>query len=54
MRIEGVLVPGTVRHARLFEARTRMYVRLRELWVFSTRENASLPTLARLTRIVNV
>ena len=31
----------------LFEVRTRTYVHLRQLWVFITRENASLASLAR-------
>ena len=37
---------GTERHARLFEVSTRTYLRLRQLWVFITRENASLASLA--------
>ena len=45
---EGLIVPGTERHTHLLEVRTRMYVRLRQLWVFITRENASLATLAHL------
>ena len=45
---EGLVVPGTERHARLFEVTTRMHVRLRQLRVFITRENASLARLIRI------
>ena len=38
---------GTERHACPLEVRTCMYVHLRQLWAFITRENASL---ARLTK----
>ena len=41
-------MPGTEMHAHLFEVRTCTHVRrLKKLWVFMTRDNASL---ARLTR----
>ena len=44
---EGVSVPRTERHAHLFDVRTRMCECLRQFWVFITRENASLTSLAR-------
>ena len=42
---KGVVVSETERHERLFVVRTRTYVCLRQLWVFITRENASLSRL---------
>ena len=46
---EGLVVPGTERHARLFKARIRVLLvrthSLRQLWLFITRENASLARL---------
>ena len=46
---EGLIVPGTERHACLFEVRTGedVYVHLRQLWVFITTENVSLVYLTR-------
>ena len=41
---EGLIVFGTERHER----REDMYVRLRQFWVFITRENASLASPAHL------
>ena len=42
---KGLVVSGTERHEHLFVVRACTYVRLRQLWVFVTRENASLAHL---------
>ena len=42
---EGLIVPGTERHARLFEVRTRTLAHLRQLKVSITRENTSFAHL---------
>ena len=47
---KGLVVSGTERHEHPFVVRTRTYKRLRQLWVFITRENTSL---ARLINVHN-
>ena len=42
---QGLVLPGTERHARLFEVRTCTHARLRQLKVSITRENTSLAHL---------
>ena len=46
-RVEGLVVPRTEKHERLFEVRTCTYIP-EAIICFITRENASFASLARL------